>query len=90
LLDKRLRHRQPEPGAGAVLLGGEERFRGAGQRGLIHACSGVADAKPDVAALAEAARVLRRVARHGLGYRGQDQPAAQGHRIAGVGGEIDQ
>ena len=82
---------QAQAGATAHVLGGEERFEGALQRGLIHAVAGVAHCDEHVLA-----------GLHGLGdqrdiilfqarvARFDGQAPAGGHRVTCVDREIDQ
>ncbi len=81
---------QPEAGALALGLGGEERLEHPLERGRIHPVSVVAHAQADVAPRLEAGPRAR-VALVDVDVRGLDQqPAASRHRVAGVHGQVDQ
>jgi hypothetical protein len=81
---------QPEAGAMALGLGGEEGLEGAVDGGLVHARAGVGDTQPDVAARPQAGPGL---GVGGVGFQvvGLDAelPAAR-HGVAGVDGEVHQ
>ena len=81
---------QPEAGAVALGLGGEEGLEGAVDGGLVHAGAGVGDTQPDVTARPQAGPGLG-VGGVGLQVAGLDAelPAAR-HGVAGVDGQVHQ
>ena len=88
LLDDAVDHGQPETGAPAHLLGGEERLEDASARLVTHARAGVTHLEPDVAPGlgARVARERRLVEVDGTRLEGE-QPAV-GHGVAGIDGEV--
>jgi hypothetical protein len=88
--DDAVDRRQPEAGAVALGLGGEEGLEDAVDGGLVHARAGVGDTQPDVAARPQAGPGL---GVGGVGFQvvGLDAelPAAR-HGVAGVDGEVHQ
>ncbi|GJD67564.1 hypothetical protein MMMDOFMJ_0480 [Methylobacterium gnaphalii] len=81
---------ESEPGALADLLGGEERLEGLGGHLRRHAGPGVCDGDHHVLALRDA-EIVGGVALVDMRIGGLDgQPAAGGHRVARVDGEVQE
>ncbi|KAF2174327.1 DUF932-domain-containing protein, partial [Zopfia rhizophila CBS 207.26] len=83
-------HRQPEPGAAVLRLGGEEGFRRPRQRRRVHADPGVGGPEPHVAPGPQAGRVLLPLG-HDLSRGAEGDLAASGrHRVPGIDRQVDQ
>ena len=80
---------QPQAGALAPRLGGEERFEDVGLDRLVHADTGVADAEHDVVARGHVHQPAGVVAVEARVGRLDGEHATVGHRVTGVRGEIE-
>ncbi len=93
LLDEAVHGAEPEPGAAALRLGGEEGLEGALAHRVRHAAAGVDDVDRGTG-VARSAQVLQ-LALHAVRQRGaaaaaKAQRAAVRHRVAGVDRDVQQ
>ena len=89
LFRETLGHRKTQPGTLPERLGRKERLQHANEVRLIDTGAGIGDRKPDIAPWPQVGRVIRTLPHH-FDRRGQGQRAAVRHRIAPIGGQVDQ
>ena len=80
--------RQTKPGPLADFLRGEKRLKDVVQSGLVHTGAGVADTEADELACAGFGMIARVIFVDFRRERAEDELAAVGHGVAGIGGQV--